>query len=102
MAGFFDKNTLQNIIDYSLIIGLLGFVGYFIYSLIMANRDKNSIVKPPPFDDTPNASQRAQLSAIEGTATSSVIKNASFSATNDNALRHYFIKASSNSAYTGG
>lgn len=102
MAGFFDKNTLQNIIDYSLIIGLLGFVGYFIYSLIMANRDKNSIVKPPPFDDTPNASQRAQLSAIEGTATSSAIKNASFSATNDNALRHYFIKASSNSAYTGG
>ena len=96
------SGLLQNIIDYTLIIGALILVVYFTYYMITQNQRDNTASKPPPFEDVPNASQRAQLSKIEGTTNTSAIKNASFSATNDNALRNFIIKASSNSAYTNG
>lgn len=96
------SGLLQNIIDYTLIIGALILVVYFTYYMITQNQHDNTASKPPPFEDIPNASQRAQLSKIEGTTNTSAIKNASFSATNDNALRNFIIKASSNSAYTNG
>ena len=101
MAGFFDKDTFQNILDYTLILAVLVVAGYYIYKIIMEKKD-SKVVKPPPFDDTPNASQRSQLSKIEGITSTSSVKNASFDASSDNALRNYFIKGSSNSAYTGG
>jgi len=96
------STVLQNIIDYTLIVAAFILVMYFIYSMITKNQENKPMSKPPPFDDTPNATQRAQLSKIEGTTTTSAIKNASFDASNDNALRNYVIKSSSNSAYTNG
>jgi hypothetical protein len=102
MAGFFQDGTFQNVIDYILIIGSSILVVYFIYNMIMENQKDKPLSKPPPYDDVPNSSQRAQLSSIEGTTQSSQINNASFSATQDNSLRNFVIKASSNSAYTNG
>lgn len=96
------STLLQNMIDYTLIIGALILVVYFMYSMITKNQQKDPTSKPPPFEDTPNSTQRAQLSKIEGTTNTSAIKNASFSASDDNALRNFVIKSSSNSAYTNG
>ena len=102
MPGFFNKTFLQNIIDYVLILGVLVVVMYYIYNTIMENRKSSPVVKTLPYDDIPNSSQRRQLSKIEGIASSSRITNAGFDPSNDNALRLYCIKSSSNSAYTGG
>ena len=96
------SGLLQNIIDYTLILGALILVVYFMYYMITQNQHDTSASKPPPFEDTPNSTQRAQLSKIEGTTNTSAIKNATFSASNDNALRNFVIKSSSNSAYTNG
>ena len=102
MSGFFDKDFLQNLIDYVLIIAILVLVCYYIYKTIQENKKTSPTVKPLPYDDTPNSSQRQELSKIEGVTTSSQITNAGFDSANDNALRLYCIKSSSNSAYTGG
>jgi len=102
MSGFFDKDFLQNLIDYVLIIAILVLVCYYIYKTIQENKKTSPTVKPLPYDDTPNSSQRQELSKIEGVTTSSQITNAGFDSSNDNALRLYCIKSSSNSAYTGG
>jgi hypothetical protein len=96
------SSLLQNIIDYTLIIAAFVLVIYFMYSMITKNQEDYPGSKTPPYEDTPNATQRAQLSRIEGTTNTSAIKNTSFSATDDNALRNFVIKSSSNSAYTNG
>ncbi len=101
MSGIFNKNLFQNIIDYVLIVSALVLVMYFIYKTIVKNTKSSPVAKIPPFDDVPNSSQRRELSNIEGTTTTSQITNAGFDPANDNALRLYCIKSSSNSAYTG-
>tara|TARA_B100001287_G_scaffold276858_1_gene290199 strand:+ start:3768 stop:4850 length:1083 start_codon:yes stop_codon:yes gene_type:complete len=101
MAGFFDNEFLKSIIDYVLIIGLLIITGYYIYKTIMDGRDTKPSTSPPAFVDTPNAAQRAELTSVEDSLNGSSILNAGFDASNDNAIRHFCIKSSSNSAYTG-
>ena len=100
MAGFFDQN-FQNIIDYVLIVSLLIITAYFMYHIIVGER-KGKPLASPPFQDTPTAAQRSQLSGLENNRLSSGVVNASFDASKDNALRHYCIKSSSNCAYTNG
>jgi hypothetical protein len=102
MSGLFDKDSLQNIIDYVLILGVLVLVSYYIYKTIEENKKSSPTIKVIPYDDTPNSSQIQQLSKIEGITTSAQITNTTFDPSNDNALRLYCIKSSSNSAYTGG
>lgn len=101
MAGFFDNELLKSMIDYILIIGLLIITGYYIYKTIMDGRDTKPSTAPPAFNDTPNSAQRAELNSVEDSLNGSGILNAGFDASNDNAIRHYCIKSSSNSAYTG-
>ena len=101
MAGFFDKEMIKNSIDYILIIGLLIITLYFIYSTIISNRDNNPEMSPPTFVDTPNSYQRAELSKIEDSKNGASITNTQFISSNDNAIRHFCIKSSSDSAYTG-
>ena len=101
MAGFFDKEMIKNSIDYILIIGLLIITLYFIYSTIVSNRDNNPEMSPPTFVDTPNSYQRAELSKIEEAKNGASITNTQFISSNDNAIRHFCIKSSSDSAYTG-
>ena len=38
MSGFFDKDFLQNLIDYVLIIAILVLVCYYIYKTIQENK----------------------------------------------------------------
>ena len=102
MSGFFDKDFLQNIIDYILILAVLVLVCFYMYKTIQENKKSSPTVKIIPYDDTPNSSQREELNKIEGITTSSRITDAQFDPSNDNALRLYCIKSSSNSAYTGG
>jgi hypothetical protein len=101
MAGFFDNELIKNMIDYVLIIGLLIITAYYIYKTIVDNRESKPATSPPPFVDTPNSVQRAELSNVEDPLNGSGILNAAFDASNDNAIRHFCIKSSSNSAYTG-
>lgn len=102
MTGFFQSGLFQSIVDYILIIGSMILVMYFIYNMINENRKNKPMSKPPPFEDTPNSAQRSQLSAIEGITKNSSIQNSAFSSTQDNSLRNFIIKSSSNSAYTNG
>lgn len=90
------------IIDYVLIFGFTAIAVYIIYNMIMKTRGNQPGNKPPPFVDTPNAKQIAELSSVEGNTTGSGISNQQFDPSVDNALRNYCIKSSSNSAYTGG
>jgi len=101
MAGFFDKELIKNSIDYILIIGLLIITIYFIYSTIVSNRDNNPEMSPPTFVDTTNSYQRAELSHIEEAKNGASITNTQFLVSEDNAIRHFCIKSSSDSAYTG-
>lgn len=101
MAGFFDNELIKSMIDYVLIIGLLVITVYYIYKTIMDGRDTKPSTSPPPFVDTPNSVQRAELSSVEDPTNGSGVLNAAFMASNDNAIRHFCIKSSSNSAYTG-
>jgi hypothetical protein len=87
----------MSIIDYVLIIVFAAIAIYIIKQMI----NKNTVA-PPPFINTPNSNQIAQLNSIEQTDYSSGIQNATFNASEDNALRNFCIKSSSNSAYTGG
>ncbi len=101
MSGFFDNDLIKGMIDYVLIIGLLVITAYYIYKTIMENRDTKPGSAPPTFVDTPSTIQRTELNSIEDSINGSGVLNAGFDASNDNAIRHYCIKSSSNSAYTG-
>ena len=100
MAGFFDQN-FQHTIDYVLIVSLLIITAYYMYHIIVSGRQGKPLASPP-FQDTPNAAQRTQLSGLENNRLSAGVVNASFNASKDNALRHYCIKSASNCAYTNG
>lgn len=102
MAGFFDNELIKKIIDYVLIISLLIITGYYIYKTIMDRRETNQVAGPPPYNDTPTSSQRAQLNQVESKGVGSGISNTGFDSSVDNALRHYCIKSACNAAYTGG
>lgn len=93
-------NLLSGLLDYILILGFTAIAIYIIYNKIIKNRI--NIIDNPPFDNTPNAKQIAELSSVEQSNNGVGIMNAEFSSTEDNALRNYIIKSSSNSAYTGG
>jgi len=101
MAGFFDNELIKSMVDYVLIIGLLVITVYYIYTTIINTRDTKPGTSPPPFVDTPNAIQRAELSGVEDSINGSGVLNAAFDASDDNAIRHFCIKSSCNSAYTG-
>ena len=101
MPGFFDNDLIKSMIDYVLILGLLVITAYYIYKTIVDGRDTKPGSMPPPFIDAPNAVQRAELSSVEDSGNGSGVLNAAFNASDDNAFRHYCIKSSCNSAYTG-
>jgi hypothetical protein len=101
MAGFFDKELIKNLIDYILIFGLLIITLYFIYNTIVSNRDKNPDTGPPTFVDTSNSYQRSELKSIEDSKNGASIVNTMFLASDDNAIRNFCVKSSSDSAYTG-
>jgi hypothetical protein len=101
MPGFFDNELIKNTLDYVLIIGLLIITAYYIYIKIMEGRDTKPSTSPPPFVDTPNSVQRAELNSVEDSNNGSGILSTQFNASQDNAIRNYCIKSSSNSAYTG-
>jgi len=92
---------MKGLIDYVLILGFTTIAVYIIYNMIIKMNGSKPGNIPPPFVDTPNAKQIAQLSSVESSNSGGGIANASFDPSNDNALRNYCIKASSNSAYTG-
>ncbi len=101
MAGFFDKELIKELIDYILIFGLLIITLYFIYNTIVSNRDKNPDTGPPTFVDTSNSYQRSELKSIEDSKNGASIVNTMFLASDDNAIRNFCVKSSSDSAYTG-
>ena len=101
MPGFFDNELIKNTLDYVLIIGLLIITAYYIYIKIMEGRDTKPSTSPPPFVNTPNSVQRAELNSIEDSNSGSGILNTQFDASQDNAIRNFCIKSSCNSAYTG-
>ena len=67
----------------------------------MEGRDTKPSTSPPPFVNTPNSVQRAELNSIEDSNSGSGILNTQFDASQDNAIRNFCIKSSCNSAYTG-
>ena len=101
MAGFFDKELIKNLIDYILIFGLLIITLYFIYNTIVSNRDKNPDTGPPTFVDTSNSYQKNELKSIEDSKNGASIVNTMILASDDNAIRNFCVKSSSDSAYTG-
>ena len=93
---------ITGLIDYVLILGFTAVAVYIIYNMIIKIKGNKPGMSEPAFVDTPNAKQIAQLSVVEKSNSGVGISNASFDPTIDNSLRNYCIKASSNTAYTGG
>jgi hypothetical protein len=94
------KYLFSGLLDYILILGFTAIAIYIIYNKIIKNRKTTS--ENPPFNNTPNSKQTSELSSVEQSDNGVGIMNTSFSSTEDNALRNYIIKSSSDSAYTGG
>tara|TARA_B110000091_G_scaffold125889_1_gene135233 strand:- start:2862 stop:3944 length:1083 start_codon:yes stop_codon:yes gene_type:complete len=102
MGGFFDGKLIQDSLDYILIFGVMVITVYVINNMIQKNRNAKPINIPPPFVDTPDSTQRSELTSVENTSTSSGIQNLNLDSSEDNALRNFCIKSASNCAYTGG
>jgi len=70
--------------------------------MIQKHKETKPTNIPPPFVDTPDSAQRAELTSVENTSIGPGIQNLRLDSSEDNALRNFCIKSASNCAYTGG
>jgi hypothetical protein len=86
-------------------IFILLLASIFIYIIVrMVNKrmqSNDSAIPSPPYSDIPSAAQTSQRLSVQST-TGTGISNAKFGANKDNSIRNFCIKASFNTAYTGG
>ena len=92
---------MARFIDYVLLMTATAIIIYVLVRMVQKRIDDKG-VSDPPYNNSVNSSQMKQLYDLEQSSQGVSIKNASFPATQNNALRNFVIKSSFNSAYTGG
>jgi len=94
---------MATFIHYVFLFATTTAIVYILYKMIQKRQGEKASYNPP-YVNTPNDAQMAQLNKIENSVSDngSGIANARFDPSNNNSLRNFCIKSSFNSAYTGG